>query len=74
MATFINTSLTAPSVTKDTFTFNNDSNYFVNATVGDISQNTITFGNGGGAAVDGENNISQNTITFGDGGDDGAAR
>ena len=70
MATFINTSLTAPSVTKDTFTFNNDSNYFVNATVGDISRNTITFGDGSRDQVTAAGDISQNTITFGNGGDD----
>lgn len=62
---YVNTSITAESVTGDTITFNDIPGYFVlttdsetdtettgnataTATVGDISNNTIRFGNGDG--------------------------
>src|SRR5215469_4526588 len=67
MATFINQSKSAPSISKNTFIFDDAVNYFVEATVGDVSQNTITFGNGEDDLVSAAGNISQNTITFGDG-------
>src|SRR5262249_40042903 len=67
MATFINQSLSATSVSKDKFIFDDVNGYFVNATVGDMSQNTITFGNGNFDRVFANGDISKNTITFGDG-------
>ena len=68
MTTFINTSVTAPSISHDIFIFDDVSGYFVTATVGDISHNTITFGNGNFDSVTTEvGDISHNTIALGNG-------
>ena len=67
MTTFINQSLSAPSVSKDKFIFDDVNGYFVIPNVGDISSNKITFGNGLFDFVGAAGNISQNTFTFGDG-------
>src|SRR5262245_58079889 len=70
MTTFINQSVSADSIRNDKFTFDDVDGYYVNATVGGISQNTITFGNGFEDSVTAAGTISNNKITFGDGGDD----
>jgi len=70
MTTFINQSVSADSISNDKFIFDDVDGYFVIANVGDVSQNTITFGNGTADLVSAAGDVSQNTITFGNGFDD----